>query len=72
VLVIVPELHRDFHSWKPGPCCPSDFLRFISSARADLFDPVNARSMGRLHSLTRRLNRLQQEREGQKVRYHRR
>lgn len=72
VLVVLPELHRDFHSWKPGPCCPSDFLRFISSARTDLFDPVNARSMTRLHSLTRRLNRLQQEREGQKVRYHRR
>lgn len=71
VLVILPELHRDFHSWKPGPCCPNDFIKFISTARADLFDPVNSRSMARLHSLTRRLNRLQTEREGKNVRYHR-
>lgn len=72
VLVILPELHRDFHSWKPGPCCPGDFLKFISVAQADLFDPVNSLAMGRLHNLTRRLNRLQSEREGQKLRYHRR
>jgi hypothetical protein len=49
-----------------------DFLKFVSVAQADLFDPVNSRSMGRLHNLTRRLNRLQKEREGQKLRYHRR
>jgi hypothetical protein len=72
VLVLLPDLHRDFHSWKPGPCCPVDFLKFVSVAQADLFDPVNSRSMGRLHNLTRRLNRLQKEREGQKLRYHRR
>jgi len=71
ILVIVPDLHRDFHNWKPGACCPNDFLKFINSARSDLFDPVNSRSMTRLHNLTRRLNRLQNEREGDKLRYHR-
>ena len=71
VLVIIPDLHRDFHSWQPGPCCPNDFLKFINTTRADLFDPVNSRSMARLHNLTRRLNRLQSEREGEKLRYHR-
>lgn len=72
VLVILPELHRDFHSWQPGPCCPTDFLRFLSTARSDLFDPVNTRSMTRLHQLSRRLNRVQQEREGLNLRYHKR
>jgi hypothetical protein len=72
VLVLLPDLHRDFHSWKPGPCCPADFLRFLSNARGDLFDPANARSMARLHNLTRRLNRLQKEREGLNLRYHKR
>jgi hypothetical protein len=32
--------------------------------RADLFDPVNAMPMKRIQALTRRLKRLQQEREG--------
>ena len=66
------DLHRDFHSWNPGPCCPADVLRFLSTARGDLFDPVNARSMARLHHLSRRLNRMQKEREGQKLRDHKR
>lgn len=72
VVVIVPQLHREFHSWKPGPCCPHDFLLFLEKARADVFDPVNSRDMARLQGLTRRLNRLQKEREGHQVRYHRR
>lgn len=71
ILVIVPELHREFHSWTGVSCSPNDFLRFIETSRSDLFDPVNARHMKRIQSLTRRLNRLQQEREGGHLRYHR-
>ncbi len=71
ILVLVPELHREFHIWKSGPCTPKDVLVFIETVRADLFDPVNSRHMKRLRTLTHRLQRLQSEREGQRVRYHR-
>ena len=71
ILVIVPDLHREFHSWASDSCTPSDFLRFIETARADLFDPANAMHRKRIQSLTRRLKRLQQEREGSHLRYHR-
>ncbi len=71
ILVLVPDLHREFHGWKSGPCTPGDFLLFIETARGDLFDPVNASHMKRLRSLSHRLQRLQSEREGQQVRYHR-
>lgn len=70
ILVILPDLHRGFHSWKPGPCAPKDFLQFLETVRSDLFDPVNSRHMKRLQNLTRRLNRLQLEREGRQPRYH--
>ncbi|MCT0219104.1 hypothetical protein KQ304_08850 [Synechococcus sp. CS-1329] len=71
ILVIIPDLHQEFHSWRPGACTPNDFLTFAETVRADLFDPVNSRQMKRLQTLTRRLKRLQHEREGQQVRYHR-
>jgi hypothetical protein len=71
ILVIKPDLHREFHSWKSGPCTPKDVLMFIETVRGDLFDPVNSRHMKRLRALTHRLQRFQSEREGQKVRYHR-
>jgi hypothetical protein len=70
ILVLVPELHREFHGWKGGPCRPKDVLLFIETARGDLFDPVNSRDMKRLRALTHRLQRFECEREGQKVRYH--
>jgi hypothetical protein len=70
ILILLPELHREFHSWKSGSCTPNDFLRFIEVTRADLFDPVNSRHRKRIQALTRRLNRLQQEREGGQLRYH--
>ncbi len=71
ILVLVPDLHREFHGWKTGPCTPKDVLVFIEAARGDLFDPVNSRDMKRLRALTHRLQRFQSEREGQRVRYHR-
>jgi hypothetical protein len=70
ILVLVPDLHREFHGWKSGPCAPKDVLVFVETARGDLFDPVNSRDMKRLRALTHRLQRLQSEREGQRVRYH--
>jgi hypothetical protein len=70
ILVLVPDLHREFHRWKSGPCAPKDVLGFIETARGDLFDPVNSRDMKRLRTLTHRLQRFQSEREGQKLRYH--
>ena len=71
ILVLMPDLHREFHGWKSGPCTPKDVLVFIEIARGDLFDPVNSRDMKRLMALTHRLQRFQSEREGQKLRYHR-
>jgi hypothetical protein len=71
ILVLMPDLHREFHGWKRGPCTPNDVLVFIETARGDLFDPVNSRDMKRLRALTHRLQRFQSEREGQKLRYHR-
>lgn len=71
ILVILPDLHREFHSWVSDRCTPNDFLRFLETARADLFDPVNAMHRKRIQALTRRLKRLQQEREGSHLRYHR-
>lgn len=71
ILVLMPELHREFHGWKSGPCAPKDMLVFIETARGDLFDPVNSRDMKRLRALTHRLQRFQSEREGQQLRYHR-
>ncbi|MCP9933207.1 hypothetical protein KBZ08_04695 [Cyanobium sp. Candia 9D4] len=71
ILVLVPELHREFHIWKSGPCTPKDVLVFIETVRADLFDPVNSRHMKRLRTLTHRLQRFQSDQEVQKVRYHR-
>lgn len=71
ILVVRSDLHREFHGWKSGPCCPADFLAFLETARGDLFDPVNSRHMKRLRALTHRLQRFQSEREGHKVRYHR-
>ncbi len=70
ILVLTPDLHREFHGWKSGPCTPKDVLVFIETARGDLFDPVNSHHMKRLRVLTHRLQRFQSEREGQKVRYH--
>jgi hypothetical protein len=67
----MPDLHREFHGWKNGPCTPNDLLVFIETARGDLFDPVNSRDMKRLRVLTHRLQRFQSEREGQQLRYHR-
>ena len=26
ILVLVPDLHREFHGWKSGPCTPKDVL----------------------------------------------
>ena len=71
ILVLMPDLHREFHGWKSGPCTPNDLLTFIQTARGDLFDPANSRDMKRLRALTHRLQRLQSERDEQKVRYHR-
>jgi hypothetical protein len=71
ILVIMPDLHREFHGWKSGPCSPEDVLVFIETARGDLFDPVNSRDMKRLRALTHRLQRFQSEREWQQLRYHR-
>ncbi len=71
ILVLMPELHREFHGWKNGSCTPNDVLVFIETARGDLFDPVNSRDMKRLRALTHRLQRFQSEREGQQLRYHR-
>ena len=71
ILVLMPELHREFHGWKNGSCIPNDVLVFIETARGDLFDPVNSRDMKRLRALTHRLQRFQSEREGQQFRYHR-
>ncbi|WP_094510977.1 hypothetical protein [Synechococcus sp. MW101C3] len=71
ILVLVPDLHREFHGWKSGACSPKDVLVFFEAARGDLFDPVNSRDMKRLRALTHRLQRFESEREGQKVRYHR-
>lgn len=59
ILVVMPEIHRGFHSWKPGPCTPRDFLEYLESQRADLFDAVNSSSMKRIQALARRLTRLQ-------------
>ena len=71
IVVMLPDLHREFHGWKRGSCTPQDLLLFIESTRGDLFDPVNTRDMRRLRALTHRLQRLQTERDGQRVRYHR-
>lgn len=72
ILVIMPDLHKEFHGWAGGSCTPNDFLRFMETARADLFDPLNSMHMKRIQALTRRLKRLQQEREGTHLRYHKR
>lgn len=69
VIAIETELHRAFHSWKPGPCSPNDFLQYLGTRGADLFDPVNSRAMARLQKLTRRLNHLQMTQQA--IRYHR-
>lgn len=71
ILVLMPDLHREFHGWKSGPCTPKDVLVFVETARGDLFDPVNSRDIKRLRALTHRLQRLQSEHEGQKLRDHR-
>lgn len=71
ILVMVPDLHREFHGWKGGACTPKDLLVFIETAHGDLFDPVNSRDMKRLRALNHRLQRFESEREGQKIRYHR-
>lgn len=68
--MIVPDLRREFDGWNSGPCTTKDFLIFIETARGDLFDPVNSRYVKWLRALTHRLQRIQSEREGQKVRYH--
>lgn len=52
ILVLVPDLHREFHGWKSGACTPKDVLVFIEAAGGDLFDPVNSRDMKRLRALT--------------------
>ncbi len=71
MLVFTPDLHQEFHSWRPGTCTPNDFQTFAETVPADLFDPVNTRQMQRLQTLTRGLRRLEQERKGQQVRYQR-
>ncbi len=48
ILVITPDLHQEFHSWRTGSCTPNDVLTFAETVRADLFDPVNSRQMKRL------------------------
>jgi len=70
ILVLMPDLHGEFHSWKSGACTPRDILEFIEIARGDLFDPVNTRDMKRLRVLTHRLQRFQGEREARRIRYH--
>lgn len=71
ILVLTGEIHREFHGWKPGPCAPRDFLCYLETVRADLFDPVNARSLKRMQALTRRLNRLQVHEAEGRPRYRR-
>lgn len=70
ILVVLPDLHKEFHSWHKGHCTPNDFLHFLETARADLFDPVNSRDMKRIQMLTQRLRRLEQERGSGHLRYH--
>lgn len=71
ILVVVPDLHKEFHGWHIGSCTPNDFLHFLETARGDLFDPVNSMDMKRIQALTRRLRRLENERGGRNLRYHR-
>lgn len=71
ILVLQPELHSEFHSWKGSEaCCPQDFLEFLTSVRGDLFDPVNSRAMARHQRLVHRLTLLQANYENNHLRYH--
>jgi hypothetical protein len=71
ILVLQPQLHSEFHSWKDATgCCPQDFLDFITSVRGDLFDPVNSRAMARHQRLVQRLTLLQANYENNHLRYH--
>ncbi|MFM1798918.1 MAG: hypothetical protein RLZZ117_1196 [Cyanobacteriota bacterium] len=71
ILVLQPDLHSEFHSWKDGPtCCPQDFIDFITTVRGDLFDPTNSRAMARLQRLVHRLTLLQANYENNRLRYH--
>jgi len=71
ILVLNPDLHSEFHSWKSSAtCCPQDFIEFITSVRGDLFDPVNSRAMARHQRLVHRLTLLQTNYEDNHLRYH--
>ncbi|MFN9643670.1 MAG: hypothetical protein ACK6BG_00775 [Cyanobacteriota bacterium] len=71
ILVLQPDLHSEFHSWKAGPkCCPQDFIDFITTVRGDLFEPTNRRQMARLQRLIHRLTLLQANYENNHLRYH--
>ena len=71
ILVLVPDLHSEFHSWKASPTCsPHDFIDFITTVRADLFDPVNSRAMARHQRLVHRLTLLHTNYEDNHLRYH--
>jgi hypothetical protein len=69
-MVMLPELHHEFHGWKRCSCTTQDLLILIESPWGDLFDPVNMRDMKRLRALTLRLQLFQSERGVQRVRYH--
>lgn len=71
ILVLRPDLHDEFHSWKTSAsCCPQDFIEFITVVRGDLFDPVNSRVMARHQRLVHRLMLLQANYENNHLRYH--
>jgi hypothetical protein len=71
ILVVLPEIHSEFHSWKGNSgCCPRDFISFISEVRSDLFDPVNSKAMERHRKLIKRLTLLQANYEDNRLRYH--
>ena len=60
ILIMTKEIHKDFHSWKTGPCEPKDFLDYLSHAR---FEPKN------YYKLVARLEVLQRNYKNQNLKY---
>ena len=71
ILVVEGSIHSEFHSWNKGreECSPKDFLNFLSDVRGDLFDSDNARTAQRHSKLVARLIALQNNYEGNHLRY---
>ena len=71
ILVLEGSIHSEFHSWNKGreECIPKDFLDFLSEVRGDLFDSDNTRTSQRHSKLVARLVALQNNYEGNHLRY---